>query len=166
MRDKDAVISCALMAETAAWAISCGKSLYEQLIDIYLEFGFYKESLVNLVKKGKSGAEEIQEVMEDLRAMPPKTLNGTDVIFIHDYLKQESLNLTTGKKSKISLPKSNVLQFILKDDSKISVRPSGTEPKIKFYFSVNDILPSRNEFEEVNKSLEKRLAGIRNEFIS
>ena len=108
VRDKDAVISCALMAETAAWAISCGKSLYEQLIDIYLEFGFYKESLVNLVKKGKSGAEEIQEVMEDLRAMPPKTLNGTDVIFIHDYLKQESLNLTTGKKSKILLPKSNV----------------------------------------------------------
>jgi phosphoglucomutase len=160
VRDKDAVASCALIAEAAAWAKSRGKSLYELLIDIYVEYGYYKEKLINIVRKGKEGADEIKAMMVGYRKNPPKGINNSKVIKINDYETLTSTDVITGKKSKIDLPKSDVLQFFLEDGSKISVRPSGTEPKIKFYFSVNAKLPSAGKFEEISKILDLRIAGI------
>lgn len=160
VRDKDAVMSCALIAEATAWAKDKGKSLYDQLIDIYLEYGFYLERLVNIVKKGKSGAEEIQKMMDDLRNAPPETINNSPVMLIHDFQIQTTYDLLSHLRYQITLPKSNVLQFILQDGSKISVRPSGTEPKIKFYFSVNGELKSRDNFEKVKGLLEKKIDDI------
>jgi phosphoglucomutase len=160
VRDKDAVMSCALIAETTAWAKDQGKSLYDQLIDIYIEYGFFLERLVNIVKKGKSGAEEIRKIMDDFRNSPPETINNSPVMLIHDYQKQTTYDLLSHLRYQITLPKSNVLQFILKDGSKISVRPSGTEPKIKFYFSVKGELQNRDDFEKVKDILEKRIDNI------
>jgi phosphoglucomutase len=160
VRDKDAISSCALVAETAAWAATKGKSLYELLIDIYLEFGLYKESLISVTKKGKSGSEEIKKMMEDYRSTPPAMINGSTVVMIKDYQFLVSKNMITGKSDAINLPKSNVLQFFLEDGSKISVRPSGTEPKIKFYFGVKESLMSRADFEKVNEMLDQRVKGI------
>jgi phosphoglucomutase len=160
VRDKDAVSSCALVAETAAWAAMKGKSLYELLIDIYLEFGLYKESLISVTKKGKSGSEEIRKMMEDYRSAPPATINGSKVVMINDYQLQISREMVTGTQTPINLPKSNVLQFFLEDGSKISVRPSGTEPKIKFYFGVKGLLPSEADFDKVNDRLDQRVKGI------
>ena len=138
VRDKDAVMSCALIAEAAAFAKEQGMSLYEQLLDIYRTYGIYYEDLISVVKKGKEGSEAIQQMMTDYRANPPKTINNSKVVCIKDYQLSESLNLTDNTKENIDLPKSNVLQFFLEDETKISVRPSGTEPKIKFYISVKD----------------------------
>ncbi len=160
VRDKDAVISCCMIAETAAWAADQGKTLYDLLPDIYVEFGFYKERLISIVRKGKAGAEEIQKMMEEYRANPPKQINGSDVVLIKDYLISKEIDKTTGEEKDINLPKSNVLQFFLKDGSKISVRPSGTEPKIKFYFSVKENLESKEKFDEVNTQLDKRIDDI------
>jgi phosphoglucomutase len=160
VRDKDAVSSCALIAETAAWAAGKGKSLYELLIDIYLEFGLYKESLISVTRKGKSGSEEIKKMMDDFRSAPPKAINGSMVVKIMDYQLMVERDTRTGKETPINLPKSNVLQFFLEDGSKISVRPSGTEPKIKFYFGVKADLPSRGDYENVNASLDQRIKGI------
>jgi len=160
VRDKDAVISCCMIAETAAWAAEQGKTLYELLPDIYVEFGFYKERLLSVVRKGKQGAEEIKGMMENYRANPPKSINGSDLVMIKDYLVSKEIDLINESEKEIKLPKSNVLQFFLKDGSKISVRPSGTEPKIKFYFSVKENLPDKSMFEEINALLEKRLDDI------
>jgi phosphoglucomutase len=160
VRDKDAVISCTLIAETAAWAKSQGKSLFEMMKEIYKEFGFYKERLLSVVKKGKEGSEEIQRMIEDYRSTPPVTINNSKVIKICDYLSLEETDMITGTKSEIDLPKSNVLQFFTEDGSKISVRPSGTEPKIKYYFSVKDKLNSIEDFETIDKLLEKRIEDI------
>lgn len=160
VRDKDAMMSCALIAEATAWAKDQGKSLFDVLTDIYVKYGFYKESLVNVVRKGKEGAEEIQKMMEGYRKNPPKKINGSNVVLQHDYLISKSFDKITGTESAIKLPKSNVLQFLLDDGTKISIRPSGTEPKIKFYFSVNEKLKSKNEFQEVGKQLEDRIDGI------
>ncbi len=160
VRDKDAVMSCALIAEATAWAKGNGKSLYDQLIDIYLEYGFYLERLVNIVKKGKSGAEEIRKMMDDLRNAPPETINNSPVMLIHDFQIQTTYDLLSHLRYQITLPKSNVLQFILQDGSKISVRPSGTEPKIKFYFSVKGELKNRANFEKVKGLLEKKIDNI------
>lgn len=160
VRDKDAVSSCALFAETAAWAATKGKSLYELLIDIYLEFGLYKESLISVTKKGKSGSEEIKKMMEDYRSTPPATINGSRVVMIKDYQSLVSKAMITGKTSPIELPKSNVLQFFLEDGSKISVRPSGTEPKIKFYFGVKQSLAKRADFGKVDGMLNVRIKAI------
>jgi phosphoglucomutase len=160
VRDKDAVGSCALVAEAAAWAASNGMSLYEMLKDIYVRFGFYKERLVNIVRKGKEGADEIKTMMNGYRNSPPQYINNSKVIKVNDYDKLDSHDVVTGKTNKIELTKSDVLQFFLEDGSKISVRPSGTEPKIKFYFSVNTKLVSRDRFEETEKFLDKRIAGI------
>lgn len=160
VRDKDAVASCAMIAEVAAWAAVQRKSIFDILIDIYLEFGFYKEDLLAVTKKGKTGAEEIQKMMENFRSKPPKSINKSNVILIKDYLTGKVLDLNTGKESKIDLPKSNVLQYFTADGTKISMRPSGTEPKIKFYFGVKDILPSREQFDEVNEKLEKKIEAI------
>ena len=160
IRDKDAVSACAMVAETAAWAATKGKSLYDLLIDIYLEFGLYKESLISVTKKGKSGSEEIKKMMEDYRSAPPFAINGSKIIMIKDYQLQVCKNIKEGKVSAINLPKSNVLQFFLEEGSKISVRPSGTEPKIKFYFGVKAPLVSADEFEKVNENLDQRVKNI------
>ena len=160
VRDKDAVASCALFAEAAAWAKEHGKSLYELLIDIYTEFGLYKEKLINIVRKGKEGADEIKTMMHGYRIAPPERINNSRVIRINDYEKQISHNIITGSKNVIDLTKSDVLQFFLEDGSKISIRPSGTEPKIKFYFSVNTKLASADKFEEAEKILDNRIDDI------
>lgn len=163
VRDKDAVASCAILAEMAAWARSRGLSMYDILMEMYLNFSCYQESLINVVRKGKSGAEEIQQMMADFRAYPPEKLNGSPVVTIRDYLEQTSTDCVSGVKTPIDLPKSNVLQFLLKDGSKISVRPSGTEPKIKFYFSVYDLLEKREDYKVVKGGLEERILAIKRE---
>ncbi|MBN2863784.1 MAG: phospho-sugar mutase [Bacteroidales bacterium] len=160
VRDKDAVASCALVAEVAAWAKSKGKSLYDLLIDIYLEYGLYKEKLVNIVRKGIEGANEIKAMMNGYRSKPPKTINNSKVIRINDYISSVSTDKLTGKETKIDLIKADVLQFFLEDGSKISVRPSGTEPKIKFYFSVNTKLKSAAVYDDTLQLLDKRIDGI------
>jgi phosphoglucomutase len=163
VRDKDAVASCEMIAELASWARSHQKSVFDVLMDIYLKFSFYLESLINVVRKGKSGAEEIQRMMENFRKNPPETINSSRVIFIHDYLEQVSRERTTGREEKITLPKSNVLQFLLEDGSKISIRPSGTEPKIKFYFSVREQLNSLEEYPQVKSRLEEKIHKFKQE---
>ena len=160
VRDKDSVASCALVAEITAWAKSRGKSLYEVLIDIYLEYGLFREKLVNNVRKGLEGQSEIKAMMKGYRNNPPKMINGSKVVKINDYDSLISTDCGTGKKTKIDLIQSDVLQFFLADGSKISVRPSGTEPKIKFYFSVNAKIESAVKFEETEKLLDQRIAGI------
>jgi phosphoglucomutase len=160
VRDKDAVSSCALIAEAAAWATEQDKSLYELLVDIYLKYGLYKESLISITKEGKSGSEEIREMMSNFRNNPPKTINDSPVVMIKDYQESMARDLRTGGAVALKLPKSNVLQFFLQDGSKISMRPSGTEPKIKFYFGVKVDLLSRGDFENANKKLEAKIDGI------
>jgi len=160
VRDKDAVMSCALLAETAAWAKENGKTLFEQLIDIYMEYGFYKEELISIVKKGKEGEDEIKRMMDNFRNNPPDSINNSDIMLIHDYYKQKTTDQISHLRYDIHLPKSNVLQFILKDGSKISIRPSGTEPKIKFYFSVNDKLEKPEDYHKVNRMLKERIDNI------
>ena len=160
VRDKDAVISCALLAEVTAFAKHQGNSLYDRLIDIYIEHGYFKERLLSIVKKGKEGEEEIKQMMDKFRNNPPDTINGEEIMLIHDYQKQKTDDILSQLRYSIDLPKSNVLQYILKDGSKISIRPSGTEPKIKFYFSVNETLEKREDFEKVNDLLDKRIDNI------
>lgn len=160
LRDKDAVSAVAILAEMAAYAKGNGKSLFEQLIDLYVKYGFFKESLISITKKGMRGQEEIAEMMQSYRNNPPKTINGSPVVELLDYELKKGKNLQTGKEWDIKLPKSNVLQFILEDGSKISARPSGTEPKIKFYFSVNTQLHSAADYDTVNAELDKRIQGI------
>ena len=162
VRDKDAVASCALVAEAAAWAKSRGKTLFDILIDIYLEFGLYNEKLVNIVRKGAKGANEIKEMMRNYRSNPPKKINNNNVLRISDYETLTTTDCLTGEKTGIKLQKSNVLQFFLEDGSKISIRPSGTEPKIKFYFSVNTKLESASAYDDTMKLLDERIEGIIN----
>ncbi|KAF0203617.1 MAG: hypothetical protein FD170_1044 [Bacteroidetes bacterium] len=153
VRDKDAVASCAMLAETAAWAKDQGMTMYEMLINIYHEYGFYLEDLISITKKGKSGAEEIQKMMDDFRSNPPREIKGTKVLLVKDYKLRKEVNLVSGEEKVIELPKSDVLQFFLEGGSKITVRPSGTEPKIKFYFGVKGLLPDKSKFEEVNAKM-------------
>ena len=160
VRDKDAVASCALFAEMAAFAKENGKTLFDQLTDIYLEYGLYKEKLINIVRKGAEGAGEIKAMMAGYRTNPPKKINNSPVVRMNDYSTLVSTNCLTGETEKIDLVKSDVLQFFLQDGSKISVRPSGTEPKIKFYFSVNTPLESAHKLEETEKALDKKISGI------
>ena len=135
-------------------------SLFELLIDIYVKYGFYKEKLINIVRKGKEGADEIKAMMTGYRNNPPEKINNSMVVKINDYETQISHDILKGTKTNIDLIKSDVLQFFLDDGTKISVRPSGTEPKIKFYFSVNTKLPSPDKFEETEKILDKRISDI------
>lgn len=159
VRDKDAVISCAMFAEIAAWAADKGMSLYDVLMDIYVEFGLYKEKLISVVRKGKSGADEIQKIMKDFRANPPQSLNMSKVILIKDYLSGISRDIETGLEVSIGLPSSNVLQFFTADGGKVSVRPSGTEPKIKFYFGVVAPLAGKSDYDRVDAELNKKIAS-------
>ncbi|PWJ41984.1 phospho-sugar mutase [Sediminitomix flava] len=160
VRDKDAIASLAMICEMAADAKDQGKSLYDQLIDIYTEYGFFKERLISITKKGKEGAEDIKAMMKSFRENPPATINGSKVVCVKDYQAQTSKNLETQELEPIELPSSNVLQFFTEDGSKISARPSGTEPKIKFYFSVNTALTNKADFDKVNTELEAKIDGI------
>jgi phosphoglucomutase len=160
VRDKDAVGSCALVAEAAAWAKDNGMTLYDLLLDIYVRYGLYREGLINIVRKGKEGADEIKAIMKGYRSNPPSSINGSRVVMIKDYEELVSVDKLKGTKTKIDLVQSDVLQFFLEDGSKISVRPSGTEPKIKFYFSVNTHLENAAGYTETVKILENRIQEI------
>jgi len=160
VRDKDAVSACALIAEAAAWMSSRGKSLFDLLLLIYQELGFYKEFLISVTKKGKTGAEEIRKMMLNYRKDPPAQINQLKVTLVKDYLSLLEKDLITGKEKAIDLPKSDVLQFFLEDGSRISVRPSGTEPKIKFYFSVKEHLGDKKEYDYTDNILTKKINDI------
>jgi phosphoglucomutase len=160
VRDKDAVAACAMIAEMVAFAKDKGLTLFDLLIEIFKQFGFYKEDLISITKKGKTGAEEIQEMMAGYRSNPPKTIAGSEVLKIYDYKESTLLDLKTGEKSPILLDKSNVLQFLTADGSKISARPSGTEPKIKFYFSVNESLSQASDYSKIEKKLDEKIEAI------
>ena len=164
VRDKDGVSACALAAESAAWCRDTkGMTLYEWLQDLYVKFGFYRESLVNVVRKGKDGAEQIQNMMVEFRANPPQSLLGSPVVEVYDYKTLEVLNTATGEKSPIEgiEDKSNVLQWVTADGTKVSVRPSGTEPKIKFYFGVKGTLPSVEQFDQVQAELDAKIEALK-----
>ena len=160
IRDKDGVSAVALLCEMAAYEKEKGRSLYEKMIDLYVEYGLYKEHLISITKKGMDGQQQIAAMMEAYRNAPPKSINGTPVVQLLDYELSKGLNPQTGDTWKIDLPKSNVLQFILEDGSSISARPSGTEPKIKFYFSVNTQLENAAAFDEKNAVLDAKIKAI------
>ncbi len=160
VRDKDAISAVALLCEMAAYEKNKGRSLYSKMIDMYLQYGLYKEDLVSITKKGMNGVAEIAAMMKGYRDNPPTLLDGVAVTEVLDYETQAGKNLTTGASWKIDLPKSNVLQFVLADGSKISARPSGTEPKIKFYFSVKGELKTVAAFEAAEKALDDKIARI------
>lgn len=163
VRDKDAIISSAIIAEAAAWAKTQGMSLYDLLKEMYIQYGFYKESLISIVRKGKKGSEEIQKMMTDLRANPPKTILGSPVIEIRDCETQKIINVKNGTLRETGLPKSNVLQFLTEDNTIVSARPSGTEPKIKFYFGVREELCCKEKFHEVDSVLDQKIENIKKE---
>lgn len=160
VRDKDAIASCAMIAEMAAWAKTENTTLFQLLKQIYSEFGLYQESLRSITKTGKSGAEEINQMMIRFRQSAPEILGGSKVVKIIDYKTGESLDVLSGEKSNIDFPASNVLQFITADGSKVSVRPSGTEPKIKFYFSVKRTLHDGTSYLEGQEDLKKKVERI------
>ena len=160
VRDKDAIGSVAMICELVAYAKYKGQSLFEKLAEIYKEYGFYKESLISITKKGKKGAEEIAEMMKTLRENPPAEINGSKLVVLKDYQSLKEKNLVEGTEVVLDFPKSNVLQFITEDGSKISARPSGTEPKIKFYFSVNQTLESTADYDQVSALLDEKIQGI------
>ena len=161
VRDKDAVASCAMIAELTAYAKDQGKSLFDMLMEMYVENGFFYESMVSLTKKGKAGAEEIQQMMADFRANPPKSIAGSAVVRVDDYKSLERTDATTGQKTAIKsgsmgIESSNVLQFFTEDGTKVSARPSGTEPKIKFYVSVNEPLTRKEAFDDTYAELKAK----------
>lgn len=160
VRDKDAIISCAFIAEMAAFYKDQGSSLYKAMLNMYQTYGFYKEKLLSITKKGKSGAEEIKAMMERFRTNTPKSLGGSKVVCLKDYELSKETDLISGKTKKLDLPKSDVLQFITADGCIVSARPSGTEPKIKFYCSVKTALPNVAEFKEKDKELDEKIATI------
>ena len=160
VRDKDAIVSGAFIAEMTAYYKDKGSSLFEALLDTYVQYGFYKEKLISLTKKGKTGAEEIKEMMEKYRTNPPATLGGSKVTTLKDYEKGLETDLLANKTSKLDFPTSDVLQFITEDGSIISARPSGTEPKIKFYCSVNGKLVTKEAYKETDKQLDDKIAAI------
>lgn len=160
VRDKDAIISCAMLSEVVAYAKDNGLTLFDMLMEIYQQFGMFREGLISLKRGGKKGAEEIQQMMADLRANPPKEIQGSPVVKMMDYDSSEETDLTSGTKSTLDFPKSNVLQFLTADGTKVSARPSGTEPKIKFYFAVTGPLESKEDFDAVYAQLGDKIQGI------
>ena len=163
VRDKDAVSACSLAAEAAAWAKSQDMTLYELLKEMYVRYGFFREALVSVVRKGKEGQEEIAKMMSDYRSDPPRSLGGSPIIAIKDYLSGEALDLTNGSKTPIDMERSNVLQFTTADSTVVSIRPSGTEPKIKFYFGVRAELNDTARFGEVQAELDGKIESIKKE---
>ena len=162
VRDKDAVSACTMIAEVAAWAKDNGKTVYELIQDIYLEFGFSKEKGISVVKKGKSGAEEIKQMMSQFRVSPPKELAGSQVVVIKDYSTLRMIDVLAGKTESLEMPESsNVLQYFTADGTKVSVRPSGTEPKIKFYIEVKLPIASREDYDAVNAAAEEKVLAVK-----
>jgi phosphoglucomutase len=166
VRDKDAVSACAFFAAMAASATEEGKSMYDWLIDMYVEYGYYKESLLNITKKGQQGEQEIKSMMERFRNNPPSEIIGSKVVRHLDYKSQKEKSLVTGNTSSLDFPVSDVLQFYLEDGTKLSVRPSGTEPKIKFYIAVRSDLPSRKEFSAVTQQLDDKIKSLETYLLS
>lgn len=162
VRDKDAVAATLLVCEIAAQAKAAGSSVYKELIHLYMDYAFYKEHLISLTKKGIEGAQEIEQMMINLRNNPVKEINGQRVVCIEDYQNSTSRNMMNGSQETLVIPKSNVLIYYLEDGSKICARPSGTEPKIKFYFSVNEPLDRFEDFEIVNQQLDQKIKNIIN----
>jgi len=163
VRDKDAISSCAFIAEMFAWAKDNNMGLFDLLIQLYMQFGFYKEGLLSLTKKGKEGVAEIEKMMENFRKSPPQTIGSSSVEIIKDYLIEQEDYVISGDIEPTDLPRSNVIQFVMEDHTIITVRPSGTEPKIKFYFSVRQELLSKNDFEKVNIQLDKKIEALKEE---
>lgn len=160
-RDKDAVSACCLIAEVAAWAKDNGKTLYELLQDIYVEYGFSKEKGVSVVKQGKSGAEEIKQMMTDFRNNPPKEMAGSKIVLYKDFQTLQQTNTATGEKTVLDMPESsNVLQYFTEDGSKVSIRPSGTEPKIKFYIEVKGEAKSRADYDKANAAADDKIKAV------
>ena len=160
VRDKDAIVSAVIIAEMAAYYKDQGSSLYEALLEMYVDHGIFREKLISITKKGKAGAEEIQQMMADFRADTPKSLGGSNVVTLIDYQSSKKKDFTTGDITPVDLPKSNVLQFITEDGAIISARPSGTEPKIKFYCSVNDTIATPREYDFVANKLDQKIDEI------
>jgi phosphoglucomutase len=162
VRDKDAVSAAAMIAEVLAYAKENGKSLYEQLLDIYLEFGYSKEKGISIVRKGKSGAEEIQAMMDNYRANPVKELAGSPVTLIKDFKTLKACKPATGEVYDLEMPEtSNVLQYFSADGTKVSIRPSGTEPKIKFYMEVRCPMASRADYENASAAADAKIEAIK-----
>ncbi len=162
VRDKDAVASAVLLAEIAAWAKDNGKSMFTLLQDIYLEYGFSKEKGISVVRKGKSGAEEIEAMMKNFRENPIKEIAGSKVTMIKDFAKLKGYDIANNETFTLEMPTtSNVLQFFTEDGTKVSVRPSGTEPKIKFYIETKATLKSREEYDAVDKATDEKVEVIR-----
>ncbi len=161
VRDKDAVSCCALMAEITAWAKDNGKTLFELLQDIYIEYDYSKEKGISIVKKGKTGADEIEQMMMNFRNHPPKEIAGSKVIIIKDFQILKMKNIITGEETDLKMPAtSNVLQYFTEDDTKISIRPSGTEPKIKFYIEVHGKIKNRNDFDAAESTANKKIEAV------
>lgn len=160
VRDKDGVSAVALLCEMAAYEKQKGRSLYQKMIDLYVQFGCYQEHLLSITKKGMDGQRQIADMMDRFRKQPPVSLNGSKVVALLDFKSGVRTDLVTGAATSIALPRSNVLQFVLEDDSVIAARPSGTEPKIKFYYSVYAPLDHASKYEEVSEGLVKRINGI------
>ena len=160
IRDKDAVSACAFFAALAAHAAEAGKSLFDWIIEMHTEFGFYKEHLINVTKKGQQGAQEIKALMEQLRNNPPEKINGVNVVRSLDYKSLTEKNNKTGQTSSLDFPNSDVLQFYLEDGTKLSVRPSGTEPKIKYYISVHAQVENKEQYDQVSQLLDQRIEKI------
>ncbi|MDN5578501.1 MAG: phospho-sugar mutase, partial [Chryseobacterium sp.] len=162
VRDKDSCGSVLLACEIAAWCKANGKTMYQYMIDIYKEIGMYYEGLINVVRKGRSGADEIKQMMTDFRENPPKEIANSKVVEVRDYLEQTSLNLLNNEKSVMDgIPKSNVLIYYTEDGTKVCVRPSGTEPKIKFYVSVKDSIVSEQDFKEKLVLLDQKINQVK-----
>lgn len=164
VRDKDGVSACAMVSEIVAYYKTKGKTIQDILAEIYMQFGFYKESLISVTKKGKDGAEQIQALMAGFRTNRPTEMNGIKVVKVIDVKESKIYDLVKGTESDLEMDKSNVIQFYLEDGSKISARPSGTEPKIKYYFSVHESLPNRDAYEAVTASLDQKIGGLKQYF--
>ena len=161
--DKDAVSACALAAEAAAWAKSIGTTLYDLMQELYVEYGFYKEGLVSVVRKGQEGQKEIQQLMVNYRQNPPRMICGSLVVKVRDYQSREELDMTTAKVTPLAIDRSNVLQFLTADKTIISVRPSGTEPKIKYYFGVCEPLASLDDYDATAEKLDAKIEQMKQE---
>jgi phosphoglucomutase len=164
VRDKDGISACAILAEIVAYYKTKGKNLFDVLAEIYEQYGFYKESLISITKKGKDGAEQIQQLMRGFRENRPERINGIKVNKIIDVKESKIFDLENGREEDLDLEKSNVIQFYLEDGSKISARPSGTEPKIKYYISVHESLPNREAYREVEASLDQKIEKLKKFF--
>jgi len=164
VRDKDAVVTCALAAEVACWAASKGKTLYDLMREVYLRFGFFKERMVSVTLKGKDGMEKIRSIMARLRENPPSRLLESEVVLFHDYKKRETVDLVSDLRYEINLPGSDVLQFVCADNTVVTIRPSGTEPKIKYYYGVRTELPSEDQYEVKCRDLDEKLNALNDLF--